>query len=59
MQNLVQAGVSDYYAKFLTNVEVKASENLEASLDDAVEKVTGRPPKSIDTFMKDNAALWK
>jgi len=59
VQNLVQAGVSDYYAKFFTNVEVKASENIEASLGDAVEKVTGRSPKSIDTFAKDNAALWK
>lgn len=55
----MQAGVSDYYAKFFTNVEVKASENIEASLGDAVEKVTGRSPKSIDAFAKDNAALWK
>jgi len=57
-QNLVQAGLSEYFARFFTGVEVKASEDFEATLGDAVEKITGHPPKSFDTFAKDNAAIW-
>jgi hypothetical protein len=57
-QSLVQAGLSQYYAHFLTGIEVKASEGFEAALGDAVERVTGHPPKSFDAFAKDNAAMW-
>jgi festuclavine dehydrogenase len=56
---LVQAGLSEYYAAFFTNVETKAAEDIEATLGDAVEKVTGHPPKSFEEFAKDNAAVWK
>lgn len=59
VQNLVQAGVSDYYANFFANVESKAAEGFEAALGDTVEKITGHPPKNFDTFVKEHKAAWK
>lgn len=57
-ENLVQAGLSEYFAQFFTNVEVKASEGLETASNSVVEDVTGHPPKSLDDFIKENRTAW-
>lgn len=57
-QGLVSAGVSEYYARFLTNLETAAATGFETHLNDEVEKVTGRPPKSFDVFAQENRAAW-
>lgn len=57
-KSLVQAGVSEYYSRILTTLEVKASRGSEAVLGDDVEKVTGHPPKSFGAFATENKALW-
>ena len=57
-ENLVQAGLSEYYARFFTNVEVKASEGIETALNSVVEDVTGHRPKSLEDFIKENKAVW-
>ncbi|KAA8651201.1 hypothetical protein EYZ11_009242 [Aspergillus tanneri] len=57
-QGLVSAGVSDYYAHFLANLETAAAEGFETHMNDDVEKVTGRPPKSFDVFALENRATW-
>ncbi|KAJ4382630.1 hypothetical protein N0V86_001852 [Didymella sp. IMI 355093] len=57
-ENLVQAGLSDYFAQFFTNVEVKASEGLETALNSDVKDVTGHPPKSLDDFIRENGTAW-
>lgn len=36
---MVQAGLSEYYARFFTSVEVKASEGLETALKSVVENM--------------------
>ncbi|KAI0181112.1 NAD(P)-binding protein [Hypoxylon sp. FL1284] len=58
IQGLVQAGVSDYLARFLTRIELLASEDLEKATGDAVEKITGHLPKSFGTFAEENKAVW-
>lgn len=55
---MVQAGLSEYFAQFFTNVEVKASEGLETASNSVVEDVTGHPPKSLDDFIKENRTAW-
>jgi hypothetical protein len=57
-ENLVQAGLSEYFAQFFTNVEVKASEGLETASNSVVEDVTSHPPKSLDDFIKENRTAW-
>ncbi|EYE93989.1 NAD(P)-binding protein [Aspergillus ruber CBS 135680] len=57
-QSLVTAGVSAYYARLLTNLEAAAAMGFEAHLNDEVEKVTGRPPKTFDVFAQENRAHW-
>ncbi|ODM17925.1 hypothetical protein SI65_06713 [Aspergillus cristatus] len=57
-QGLVSAGVSEYYARLLTNLETAAATGFETHLNDEVEKVTGRPPKSFDVFAQENRAAW-
>ncbi|MCJ1251585.1 hypothetical protein MMC30_008820 [Trapelia coarctata] len=58
-QGLVSAGLSDYYAKFLTSLEVSALNGAEDRMNDVVEKVTGRPPRSFDGFAQENKAVWQ
>ncbi|EAU37749.1 predicted protein [Aspergillus terreus NIH2624] len=57
-QGLVSAGVSEYYAAFLTKLEVAASTGFETRENDEVEKVTGRPPRSFDLFAQENRSAW-
>lgn len=57
-EDLVQAGLSEHYAQFFTNIEVKASEGLETALSSTVEDVTGHPPKSLDDFIRENRTAW-
>jgi len=58
VQGLVQAGVSDYYARFFAGIEVLAAQNHEKAESDDVLKVTGPPPKSFETFAEENRAVW-
>lgn len=57
-QSLVSAGLSGHFARFLTDLETAASTGFETHLNDDVEKVTGRPPKSFDVFALENRAVW-
>ncbi|KAI1760656.1 NAD(P)-binding protein [Hypoxylon sp. FL1150] len=58
IENLTQTGLSDYYARFLTHLEILASQDFEKATDDVVEKVTGHPPKSFAAFAEENKAVW-
>ena len=57
-ENLVQAGLSEYYARFFTGVELRASEALETALNTMVEDVTGHHPRTFDDFVEENKAVW-
>ncbi|KAA8642879.1 hypothetical protein EYZ11_007793 [Aspergillus tanneri] len=56
-QGLVNAGVSKYYTRFLTNTEVASSTRFKTHLNDEVENVTGRPTSS-DIFVSDYRPVW-
>ncbi|KAI2633121.1 NAD(P)-binding protein [Hypomontagnella submonticulosa] len=58
IDNLVQAGLSDYFARFMTRLEVLASQDFEKGSSDAVERLTGHPPKSFEKFAEENKAVW-
>ncbi|KAJ5822784.1 hypothetical protein N7447_005124 [Penicillium robsamsonii] len=56
---LVSFGVSDYYARLLASLETAASTGIETRMNDDVEKVTGRAPRTLDLFAHENAEVWK
>ncbi|KAI0901789.1 NAD(P)-binding protein [Annulohypoxylon nitens] len=58
IEGLVNAGLSDYFARFLTNLELLASKDFEKGTSDAVERVTGHPPQSFEKFAEANKAAW-
>lgn len=58
-QNLLSEGQPEDIAFLLAWVETQMAAGLDERLDDSVEKVTGRPPKSFDTFVKQNRATWQ
>ncbi|KAI0849457.1 NAD(P)-binding protein [Daldinia vernicosa] len=55
---LVQAGLSEYFARFLTRLEVMASQDFEKGTSNDVERVTGHPPQSFEKFAEENKAIW-
>ena len=57
-ENLIQAGLSRYYAQFYTNVETKAAEGLETALNSVVEDITGHGARSLDDFLEKNKVMW-
>jgi predicted phage-related endonuclease len=59
IDSLVQAGVSDYFAKFMTRLELLASNNFEKATGDVVQRLTGHPPKSFKEFAEANKSAWK
>ncbi|OTB05894.1 hypothetical protein M426DRAFT_319286 [Hypoxylon sp. CI-4A] len=53
-----EAGFSDYFARFLTRLETMAAEDFEKGTSDAVERLTGHPPKSFEKFAEEKKAVW-
>lgn len=58
-QQLIGDGLPEHYAKFLTFLEVSAAQGAEDRMDDAVERVTGRPPQNFDAFAQQHMAAWQ
>lgn len=58
-QSLVKVGLPDHFGKFLTHLEVSAAGGEEETMNDTVEQMTGRPPKTFDTFAEENRAVWQ
>lgn len=50
--------MSEYLARFLTNLEVMAAADFEMGMNNVVETVTGQPPKDFSTFAEENKAKW-
>ena len=49
----------EYFAKFLTHLEVMTAEGMEERTNDVVEKVTGRPPVRFEEFVEENKGGWE
>jgi hypothetical protein len=58
IDGLVQAGLSDYFARFMTSLELMASNDSEKATSDIVQQFTGHPPKNFKTFFKENKSVW-
>jgi uncharacterized protein YbjT (DUF2867 family) len=53
---LTGAGVSAAYAGFLASIFQPVREGWASGVTDAVETLTGRPPRSVEAYVRDNAA---
>jgi hypothetical protein len=58
VNNLVQAGLFEYYAQYKSSIEAEASDGFESALNSVVEDVTGSSPTSFGTFITKNKAMW-
>ncbi|KAI1260900.1 NAD(P)-binding protein [Xylariaceae sp. FL1019] len=58
INGLLHAGVPDYFARFLTRIELFALQGGEMGTSDAVERLTGHPPKSFEEFVEENKSVW-
>lgn len=54
---LTGAGVPEAYATFLASIFYPVREGWTARVTDAVETLTGTPPRSVETYAKDHVAL--
>lgn len=59
VQKLAAEGWPEGVPNLLGWVESQMALGLDERLDDAVEKVTGRPPQKIDTFLNEYKATWQ
>jgi festuclavine dehydrogenase len=55
---LDNVGGSEFVARFLTMMEVKAANGSEEHLNDVVERVTGRPAQDFDSFVEEHKTEW-
>ncbi|WP_112661962.1 SDR family oxidoreductase [Microvirga flavescens] len=53
------AGVPDDYARFLATIFHPVREGWTAKVTDAVETLTSHKPRSLETYVRDNAAVLK
>ena len=56
---MIKSGMPEHYAKFLTSLEVRSANGREGTMNDDIEKVTGRPPQKFDAFVQENKAVWQ
>ncbi len=56
---LTGAGVPEVYARFLAMIFHTVREGWNAAVTDAVETLTGKPPRSLETYARDNTARLK
>ena len=59
VRRLLDVGMPEHFAKFVTSLEVKSSKGMEERTSDAVEKVTGRPPQTFDAWVQYNKTAWQ
>ena len=58
IDSLLQAGVSDYQARYLTRLELLAAEDFEKATGGAVQRITGQSPKCFKQFAEENKMAW-
>ncbi|KAH7913742.1 hypothetical protein BJ138DRAFT_1133892 [Hygrophoropsis aurantiaca] len=60
VQRYLNLGLPEVYAKFLTSLEIGSADGMEERLKDDhdVERVTGRPPLTFDSWVYQHASAW-
>lgn len=56
---LTGAGVPEGYARFLASLFDPVRQGWTAAVTDAVETLTGRPPRTLETYARDNVAALR
>ena len=59
LQRYMNLGLTEFHAKLLTSLEVASADGVEERTNDAVERVTGRPPQSFDAWVQQNKSVWQ
>jgi hypothetical protein len=57
-EQLMGFGLPKFRAEYLTALEIGTAKGGEATSNDNVNQVTGRPPKSFDSFAQKKKAAW-
>jgi uncharacterized protein YbjT (DUF2867 family) len=57
-QGLIQAGLTDFAARQVVGVFAQARLGVAAQVTATVETLTGRPPRDVAAFARDNASLF-
>jgi uncharacterized protein YbjT (DUF2867 family) len=58
-RHMMDAGISEPYARLLAGLEESIRQGTEARVTDTVSRVTGRPPRSFEDFARAHASFWK
>ncbi|CAJ2506362.1 Uu.00g004920.m01.CDS01 [Anthostomella pinea] len=58
IDGLLRAGLPEYFAQFLTRLELFASQDGELGSSDVVETLRGHPAKSLGKFVEENKSVW-
>lgn len=53
-----ESGVPEYLAKLLAMLEAGTAKGAAEQMNDDVEKVTGKPPMNLDTWIQENKNAW-
>ena len=59
VQRYMDMGLPEYWAKFMSFLEVASADGMEERSNDAVEQVTGRPPQKFDAWVQENKTAWQ
>ena len=59
VKQLLDVGVPEHYAIFLTSLEAGTAGGMEERSNDVVEKVTGRPAQTFDAWVQQNKVVWQ
>jgi hypothetical protein len=52
------SGTPEPTAQFMATLETMTAAGTEERMNDVVEKVTGRPPQTFDSFVQENKSAW-
>ncbi|KAJ9642050.1 hypothetical protein H2199_005265 [Coniosporium tulheliwenetii] len=58
-QRYLKLGLPDQFAKFMSYLEAAAARGDEERSNDAVERVSGRPPLKFDEWVQQNKKAWQ
>ncbi|KAH7350584.1 hypothetical protein BKA65DRAFT_241896 [Rhexocercosporidium sp. MPI-PUGE-AT-0058] len=59
IQQYMKIGLPQAAAGFMTWLELNTSNGSEEMTNDAVEQITGRPPKTLDAYIQENKTTWQ
>ncbi|KAL9031141.1 MAG: hypothetical protein Q9196_000817 [Gyalolechia fulgens] len=59
VKKYLELGVPGYLAEFLAMLETQCAKGAAEEMNDDVQKVTGKPPRDLDTWIQENKNAWQ